>query len=62
MAGDMDVVEDAIDWLPPRADPAEALDALDSLKRQLRLLDGWRNTFPDTRSYTYIQDASVSMS
>lgn len=47
---------------PVGSDPEEAREALDNLKRQLRLQDGWRDTFPDTRAYTYIQEATMTMS
>lgn len=62
MAGDMNIVEDGIDRFPVRNDPVEALEALDSLKRQLRLQNGWRDTFPSTRAFSYVQEATMTMS
>ncbi|KAJ7065904.1 DNase I-like protein [Mycena belliarum] len=55
MGGDFNIVEDPIDRFPPRADNAAAVDALDELKTYLGLVDGWRETFPTTRAYTYHQ-------
>ena len=54
MAGDFNVVEDTIDRLPTHPDPPDATDALDSLKSDLRLQDGWHNTYPSTKSYTFL--------
>ncbi|KAF9562623.1 DNase I-like protein, partial [Agrocybe pediades] len=55
MVGDFNIVEDRIDRLPMRhgSDPEQAVDALDDLKRTLRMKDGWRNTFPERKAWTY---------
>ncbi|KAJ4483023.1 hypothetical protein C8J55DRAFT_488543 [Lentinula edodes] len=53
--GDMNVVEEPLDRLPARSDPGVITEAFDELKRQLRLEDGWRNTYPSSLKYTYKQ-------
>ncbi|KAK7037153.1 Endonuclease/exonuclease/phosphatase [Favolaschia claudopus] len=55
MAGDFNMVEDAIDRFPTRADNNPPVNAFDDLKSFLGLIDGWRETFPTTRAYTYHQ-------
>ena len=55
LAGDFNMVEDAIDRLPAHSDQEDTAEALDELKQTLRLEDGWRNTFPTTLAYTYLQ-------
>ncbi|KAF5366462.1 hypothetical protein D9758_009746 [Tetrapyrgos nigripes] len=63
MAGDMNVVEaGVIDRLPGRDDPEEAVDALDDFKLSTQLRDGWRDTYPDTKAYTFHQTATGSQS
>ncbi|KAJ7036142.1 Endonuclease/exonuclease/phosphatase, partial [Mycena alexandri] len=53
LLGDMNIVEDAIDRLPHRADDAGPAHALADFKRILELKDGWRMTYPDTKEYTF---------
>ncbi|KAJ7226555.1 hypothetical protein C8J57DRAFT_1034222, partial [Mycena rebaudengoi] len=53
---------EAIDRLPVHPDADEAVSALDELKSYLGLIDGWRNTYPTTRAYTYLQKATGSQS
>ncbi|KAL1687725.1 Endonuclease/exonuclease/phosphatase, partial [Schizophyllum commune] len=57
MGGDFNMVEDMIDRLPMRRNGAVDQEPFDELKRTLRLklTDGWRATFPDTRAYTFMQ-------
>ncbi|KAJ7022462.1 Endonuclease/exonuclease/phosphatase, partial [Mycena alexandri] len=55
MGGDTNIVEAPIDRLPAHADNVNATDALDELKEYLRLVDGWRETYPTTCAYTYHQ-------
>ncbi|KAJ7101501.1 Endonuclease/exonuclease/phosphatase, partial [Mycena belliarum] len=55
MGGDTNVVEEPIDRLPCRADPDAPTKALDLLLTSLKLVDGWRKTYPTTRAYTYTQ-------
>ncbi|KAJ7583848.1 Endonuclease/exonuclease/phosphatase, partial [Mycena floridula] len=54
LAGDLNMVEDEIDRLPPRFETSTAVtDAFDSMKGALKLKDGWRDTYPDTFDFTY---------
>ncbi|KAF5335926.1 hypothetical protein D9758_018330 [Tetrapyrgos nigripes] len=63
MAGDMNMVEaGVIDRLPARDDPEDAVDALDDFKISTQLRDGWRDTYPDTKAYTFHQTATGSQS
>ncbi|KAJ7086538.1 hypothetical protein C8R44DRAFT_650841, partial [Mycena epipterygia] len=55
MAGHTSVVEEAIDRLPCHTDSEAATTELDLLLTALRLIDGWRKTYPTTRAYTYFQ-------
>ncbi|KAJ7328025.1 Endonuclease/exonuclease/phosphatase [Mycena albidolilacea] len=62
LGGDKNVVEDAIDRLPAHEDSEAAVSALDDLKGYLNLVDGWRETFPTTKVYTYHQVYTGSQS
>ncbi|KAI0336955.1 DNase I-like protein, partial [Trametopsis cervina] len=62
MTGDFNVVEERKDRLPERADHAGSIHALQDLCIQLRLVDTWREQYPDKREYTYVQDHGTSMS
>ncbi|KAJ7276388.1 Endonuclease/exonuclease/phosphatase, partial [Mycena haematopus] len=62
MTGDMNVVEEAIDRLPARQDPPMPTRELDLLLTNLRLIDGWRKTYPNTRAYTYMHRGGASQS
>ncbi|OCH95329.1 DNase I-like protein [Obba rivulosa] len=53
MLGDFNITEDAIDRFPCREDHAPAIEALVALKAQLGLGDGWRQTNPEARAYTF---------
>jgi len=55
MAGDFNMVEDPLDRLPSHSDQEDTTEALDNLKQLLGLEDGWRNTFPQRKSFTYLQ-------
>ncbi|KAJ3971322.1 hypothetical protein EV361DRAFT_800304, partial [Lentinula raphanica] len=55
MLGDFNMVEEPLDRLPPHPDAASSTDALDDLKVDLQMEDGWRNTFPTRLEYTYTQ-------
>ncbi|KAJ7256842.1 hypothetical protein B0H12DRAFT_986678, partial [Mycena haematopus] len=55
MAGDMNIVEEALDRLPCHTDSIPATTQLDLLLTLLRMVDGWRKTYPTTRAYTYLQ-------
>ncbi|KAJ7301682.1 Endonuclease/exonuclease/phosphatase, partial [Mycena albidolilacea] len=62
LGGDTNVVEDAVDRLPAHEDPEAAVSALDDLKGYLNLVDGWRESFPTTKAYTYHQVYTGSQS
>ncbi|EPS97268.1 hypothetical protein FOMPIDRAFT_1128754 [Fomitopsis schrenkii] len=51
--GDFNVVEEAIDRLPPHKNEPGQVEALRQLTRQLGLADGWRITEPTTVDYTF---------
>ncbi|KAJ7172885.1 Endonuclease/exonuclease/phosphatase, partial [Mycena crocata] len=53
LLGDMNIVPDALDRLPHRADDAGATSAKADLNRIFELKDGWRLTNPETKAYTY---------
>ncbi|KDQ31792.1 hypothetical protein PLEOSDRAFT_154006, partial [Pleurotus ostreatus PC15] len=55
LIGDFNVVEDAIDRMPARIERNIATEALDKLKLELRLRDGWRSTYPDSARFTFTQ-------
>lgn len=55
MAGDFNMVDDAIDRLPTHNDFLEIVNAFDELKSELGLRDGWRATYPDSKAFTYQQ-------
>lgn len=57
MLGDFNVVEDALDRIPPKADPPGASTALHNLRTHLQLKDGWQSENPDTLAYTFAQSA-----
>ncbi|KAJ7723008.1 Endonuclease/exonuclease/phosphatase [Mycena maculata] len=60
--GDFNMVEDAIDRLPHHKDPNVVTDAMLNLKARLHLQDGWRQTFPALKGYTFLQSATGSQS
>ncbi|RDX53125.1 hypothetical protein OH76DRAFT_1454029 [Lentinus brumalis] len=62
MLGDLNMVDCALDRLPPRKDPEDAATALGSLVTGLSLIDGWRRTHPGKRSFTYLQTSTGSQS
>ncbi|KAJ3832891.1 hypothetical protein F5878DRAFT_511456, partial [Lentinula raphanica] len=55
MLGDCNMVEEPLDRLPSHSDPHTVTEAFDELKCCLHLEDGWRNTFPSTLQYTFMQ-------
>jgi hypothetical protein len=62
MGGDTNIVEDATHGLPAYSDPEGPVSAFNDLKSYLGLVDGWRETFPTTRAYTYHQIYTGSQS
>ncbi|KAJ7200069.1 hypothetical protein B0H12DRAFT_1000674, partial [Mycena haematopus] len=55
MTGDFNMVEDAIDRNHARADNNGPVNTFDDLKIYFSMMDGWRETYPTTRDYTYHQ-------
>ncbi|KAI0355140.1 DNase I-like protein, partial [Trametes cingulata] len=62
MLGDLNVTEQPIDRLPARSDHDGAVAALSELLRAKALTDGWRNTYPNTRAFSYMQSSTGSQS
>lgn len=55
--GDFNLVEEGIDRMPPHVDNEHSVKALQALKQQLHLTDGWRRTYPSDIGYTWSQQA-----
>ncbi|KZV95714.1 hypothetical protein EXIGLDRAFT_582448, partial [Exidia glandulosa HHB12029] len=53
LLGDFNFVEDGIDRFPAKLNDTDAPPSFDSLKRYLRLSDGWRDTNPSAIEYTW---------
>lgn len=53
--GDFNLVEDPLDRLPIRPDRDNQVNALQSLKTRLQLVDGWRLENPQRAAYTWSQ-------
>jgi exonuclease III len=62
MLGDFNIVEEALDQLPPHRDNAQAVNNLVTFKALHTLRDGWRHNHPDVKSYSYTQQATQSRS
>ncbi|KAG2744731.1 DNase I-like protein, partial [Suillus brevipes Sb2] len=58
LLGDFNIVEDALDRLPPKQDNEHATVALMRLKLSLDLRDGWRAENPDLLAYTFAQSSA----
>jgi exonuclease III len=57
MLGDFNLVEDALDRLPPKQDAQGPTLKLNELKSHLKMRDGWRTEHPDSLQYTFAQSA-----
>ncbi|KAF9033634.1 Endonuclease/exonuclease/phosphatase, partial [Panaeolus papilionaceus] len=55
LIGDFNVVESAIDRLPPSSDPKNAVESLQAFRMKYNLQDVWRNENPSELAYTYVQ-------
>ncbi|GJE94639.1 transposon TX1 uncharacterized protein [Phanerochaete sordida] len=62
LLGDFNVVTDEIDRAPCRGDNAEAVSALLRMCRTLQVFDGWRETNPDTKKFSFSQASTGSRS
>jgi ribonuclease HI/exonuclease III len=60
MLGDFNLVEESIDRLPAHSDSEEAVESLKALTRHLNLIDGWRDTNPTQRAYTFRQSRKTA--
>ena len=62
MLGDFNIVEEAIDRLPPHRDNAQAASKLADFKSLHTLQDGWRHCYPTELAFSYTQVATQSRS
>ncbi|KAJ7136378.1 Endonuclease/exonuclease/phosphatase, partial [Mycena crocata] len=62
LLGDFNMVEDGIDRMPHHKDPRSVTDAMRNIKAKWGLQDGWRQTNPDDKGYTFLQSATESQS
>lgn len=53
LLGDMNMVESKLDRFPRRSDPQPDIDDLETLKRRLNLLDGWRQMNHSLVKFTF---------
>ncbi|RXW11242.1 hypothetical protein EST38_g14613, partial [Candolleomyces aberdarensis] len=60
LLGDFNLVEEAIDRLPPHPDKENQVDALQDLKNSLQMIDGWRNENPNHIAYTWSQTSNTN--
>ncbi|KAJ7141072.1 hypothetical protein C8R44DRAFT_604515 [Mycena epipterygia] len=59
LGGDTNFVEDALDRLPSHPDSRSAIEAFEELKMYLGIIDGWRETYPTTCAYTFLQPLAL---
>lgn len=57
MLSDFNLVEDALDHLPPKQDTSGPTSKLNELKTHLKLKDSWQTEFLDVLQYTFAQSA-----
>lgn len=57
MLSDFNLVEDALDRLPPKQDTSGPTSKLNELKTHLKLKDSWQTEFLDVLQYTFAQSA-----
>jgi hypothetical protein len=57
--GDFNMTEDAIDRMPARNDPEAVVRSLQNLKSLLNIKDAWRESFPDSVQYSYMQNKKI---
>ncbi|KAF5375513.1 hypothetical protein D9615_009166 [Tricholomella constricta] len=60
--GDTNFVEDSLDRMPGRNPPPAPAEALGKLKTHFGLVDGWRQTNPSTRKFTFRTERGDSQS
>ncbi|KAI0677755.1 Endonuclease/exonuclease/phosphatase, partial [Trametes maxima] len=62
MMGDFNIVEEAVDRLPPRRDRETAVSAMRSLKTKMGMHDGWRDRNPAKVAFTFCQPGGTAQS
>ncbi|KAI0716318.1 Endonuclease/exonuclease/phosphatase, partial [Earliella scabrosa] len=62
IVGDFNVVEEALDRLPPRKDAEAAVQSLQDMLRTFKMCDVWRRRNEGVRAYTYLQTSTGSQS
>lgn len=62
MLGDMNIVEDSADRLPPQTDPQAPVNALIKLKTCLNMADGWRREHPEEMNFSYRSESNLAQS
>ncbi|KII84252.1 hypothetical protein PLICRDRAFT_73789, partial [Plicaturopsis crispa FD-325 SS-3] len=62
MLGDFNLVEDAIDRLPCHNDAQAAVTSLSEFRALFQLEDGWRNTNPTSKMFSFFQESTGSHS
>ena len=62
MLGDFNIVEEAVDRLPPHRDNAQAASKLADFKSFHTLQDGWRHCYPTELAFSYTQVVTQSRS
>ncbi len=62
MAGDFNNAEDVLDRIPAHENPEASVENLDALKSYLGLMlvNGWRATFPTTKTFTFQRVTALS--
>src|SRR5215469_3144469 len=60
MLGNFNMTEDTIDRMPTRRDPVEPCQGLARFKAKFNLSDGWRETHPNEKAYTFVQTGTGS--
>jgi exonuclease III len=59
--GDFNMVKDAVDRIPAHEDSVQTVAEWRKLKGLLKIVDGWRETFPDRVEFTYPQKETVHL-
>jgi len=62
MLGDFNLVEDAIDRLPSKADDAQTVETLRNFKNKHNLIDGWRKANPEEKGYSWARESDGTQS
>jgi exonuclease III len=60
--GDFNLVEDSLDRLPSHSDPPGTVEMLETFRARFQLVDGWRTTNPDEKSFSFLQQSTAVQS